>query len=943
MAVEFRVLGPVEAGITDDADGSAGGSLLELGTARQRCVLAVLLAEANRLVQTEQLVDRVWGEQPPQQARGTLRSYVSRLRTALAGVGEVTLARRPGGYLLAVDELAVDVHRFRHLAVEARASEGARALALWERTLELWRGEPFAGLDSPWLSETRALWEHEWFAAQLDRFDAGLHCGRHAELLGQLTALARAHPLDERLASQVMLALYRSGRQADALDHFRQIRERLAEELGTDPGSALQQLHRHILTADPATAGPPTSMTGGRPSVPRQLPAAPPLFVGREKELAELTAALHAHVETGAKVVISAIGGGGGIGKTWLALRWAYQQTARFPDGQLYVNLRGFDPTGQPTTVETALRGFLDALGAAPAEIPADTDTQATLYRSLVAGKRLLIVLDNARDTGQVVPLLPGTPTCAVVITSRNALPALTTTHGARLLPLDILNRDEARRVLTEHLGAERIAAEPAAVDELLRHCSGLPLALGIVAARAVMHATLPLTVVAEELQQAAGRLDALDVGEAELSLRTVLSWSHHALSSEAAALFALLGLAVGADISRQAVASLAALPVARVTTVLRQLETAHLVLQHAPGRYRMHDLVRLYAAELAQSLPPARREEARSRLVDFYLHTAFTAERLLEQARRPIELGRPAPGCEPHALGDVSAASAWLDAEHANLLAVQHLAVEHGWHTPVWQLAWCLTTFHYRRGHHQDLAMWQAGLTATQRLGDPAAQALAHRLLGGAYSKAGMHAEAVSHLTQALALAEQAGDLLVQAHNHFALATAWEQQGNRQQALTHATCALRLSSALGDPVWEAHTLNAVGWYEAHLSHYTPARAHCERALAIFGCHGDRTGEAAALNSLGFIAFRTGCYHRALDYYQRVLSLRRDLHDTYHQADVLEFLGRTHQALGDLDRARSAWRRALESYRTQRRLEDADRVQRYLAALDGQVPAVPGE
>ncbi|MCA1675170.1 MAG: hypothetical protein LC799_24255, partial [Actinobacteria bacterium] len=331
----------------------------------------------------------------------------------------------------------------------------------------------------------------------------------------------------------------------------------------------------------------------GADPVPRQLPGASRLFTGRARELIRLTAVLDTGAEQGATVVISAIGGAGGIGKTTLALHWAHQNMERFPDGQLYVNLRGFDPSGTPMPPAMAVRGFLDALGVEPGAIPVDLDAQAGLYRSLVAGKRMLIVLDNARDTAHVAPLLPGSPTCTVLVTSRQQLAGLVTAHGAWHLALDTLTEVEGRELLTRHLGPDRVAAESEALSYLLERCAGLPLALGIVAARAVAHPRFPLAVLAEELRETAARLDAWDAGELNVNLRAVFSCSYDALAAEAAEVFRLLGIAPGPDISLAAVASLTAQSITRARALLRDLEAAYLVQQHAPGRYRMHDLIR--------------------------------------------------------------------------------------------------------------------------------------------------------------------------------------------------------------------------------------------------------------------------------------------------------------------------------------------------------------
>lgn len=501
MTVKFGLLGTTEARID--------GLLVEdLGHPRQRHVLAALLIGANRPVPAKQLIDRVWAGRPPQRALGTLYSCISRLRRALAPASrDVRIARQAGGYLLTVDPSAVDLHHFRRLVVRAGAAHrDERAADLLERALGLWRGEAFAAADTPWFNALRAVAHQERLAAELDLADIRLRRGDHARLLPELSARAQQHPLDERVAGQLMTALYRSGRAAEALDLYQAVRRRLADEPGIDPGPALRQLHQQVLTAAPVLATPavrPATRSAPSPTpVPRQLPAPPLLFTGRTRELGLLDSPFGPSTGQAHSVVILAIGGVGGIGKTWLALHWAHENLERFPDGQLYVDLRGSTPLGEPVQPRTAVRGFLDALGADPATVPADPDAQAALYRGLTAGKRLLIVLDNARDTAQVAPLLPGSPTCTVIVTSRRRLAGLAVAHGARPLILDTLTDTEARRLLTRYLGTDRVAAEPEGVTALLDHCAGLPLAIGVLAARATTSPGVRLTELAAELHE---------------------------------------------------------------------------------------------------------------------------------------------------------------------------------------------------------------------------------------------------------------------------------------------------------------------------------------------------------------------------------------------------------------------------------------------------------
>lgn len=936
MGSELRLLGDVALEVD--------GRPVDLGHPRQRYVFAALAAEANSLVPVDGLVDRVWGGNCPPRAREALYSYVSRLRQALSAAGCAQVVRRSGGYLLAVEPMTVDLALFSRLVADARAAaDDEQASGLFERALGLWRGEPFAGLDTPWFNALRGSLARERLEAELDRNDIGLRSGRHGALLAELYARTAAHPLDERLTGQLMLALHANGRSAEALQQYRDMRRRLTAELGTEPRPALRLLHQRILAADPTLPGGrdvarPASEQP-RTQVPHQLPPAPRLFVGREPELAFLSEIVErGELEnSGGAVTIVIVGGAGGIGKTCLAVRWGQQNAERFPDGQLYLNLRGFDPSGPPIAPAAALRVLLDALGVAPAAVPADQDARSGLFRGLVADKRMLVVLDNAHDSAQVAPLLPGRSGCTVLVTSRNRLGALVTAHGARSLTLDALDRAAARGLLAGHLGRDRVGSEPRAASELLDWCAGLPLALSIAGARAAAQPELPLGALTEELREATTRLDALDAGELSANLRAVFACSYQALDPATANVFGLLGVAPGPDIGLRAAASLTGLPMAETRRLLRNLEHAHLLAQYKPGRYRMHDLIRLYAAERStQDHSPQAHAAAQERLVDYYLHTAYAGEMLLRPQSEPIQLSACAKGSQPEELGDPGRALAWFATEYANLLAAHRLAQESGLHRAAWQLPWAMDTFRYRNGYRRDnITGWAAGLAAVGRLPkpDPQARMLALRRLGRAHSMAGEHDEARSLLQQSLDLAETIGDRAGQAYTQTFLGWAWELRGDVEQALARCESALALFQELGDRSWEWIALNAVGWYCAQLSRYDDARAHCERALELSRASGDTSGAASILDSLGYIAYRTGDYAQALIQYQGTLDLYREFGNRYSEADTLVRLSEAHEMAGSTHAAAQALRQALELYRAQLRTADAEQVERRLAEL----------
>ncbi|WP_410596820.1 tetratricopeptide repeat protein [Amycolatopsis sp. lyj-23] len=664
--------------------------------------------------------------------------------------------------------------------------------------------------------------------------------------------------------------------------------------------------------------------------VPR-LPARPRSFTGRTRELAEITKSLPAAADDAGAIV--AIVGMGGIGKTWLALQWAHDNAELFPGGQLYVNLRGFDPSGAPVEPPEAIRGFLEALRLPPGSIPLDAEAQAALYRDAVADRRMLIVLDNARDSVQVAALLPGSPSCTVLITSRNQLTGLLTTHDARSLTLDVLDAPEARELLAKRLGPGRVETDRVAVSKLVTYCAGLPLALGIVAAYAATYADLPLALLAAELGEASARLDALDGGELTSNLRAALSWSYEALETEAAHVFRLLGMAPGPDIGLPAIAALTGVPAGRVTALVRQLENAHLVQRHGASRYRMHDLIRLYAGERAAE-PRSGGTPALRRLVGFYLHTSHAGERLLYPHRKPIDVGeRPSRSPLPEFADDASILT-WFDAEHANLLAAQQAAVRFGWPDLAWQLAWTLHGYLLRRGHlHEQLRTWRVALTAAEQLEDPGLEGHARRLLGQAYARAGLRAEASSHLHRALGLARQSGDTHGEARAYYDLSWVWRQVDDRL-ALDYAELALRLFRTLANPVWEGEALSMVGWYQALLGDFRRAGTSCQEALDLFVRHGNRQGQAVTLDCLGYIEHHRGRHERALVCFRESLELCRNLGATYYEADTLDHLARTHAALGQHAEARTAWVRALALSRAQHRITDVNRIMRQLADLE---------
>lgn len=789
----LRLLGPVRWE-------TAGGDL-DLGTVKQRTVLAVLAADAGRLVSWSQLVDRVWDEGAGQGARQALYTYATRVRRVLAaagaaGAGPARLLRRPGGYLLEMDPRKIDVHQFDRLVAEAAdpSSLQDRRARLLEDALALWHGVPLADLPGDWAARMRISWQPRQVDVALSWAQTRLRLGEPEPVIGRLRDLVADHPLMEPLMAALIQALAAAGRQAEALQCYAACRARLADELGTEPGSELRELHEAVLrgSAVPRIAASPAAENrrdlGVVCPVPAQLPADVPAFAGRTEHLTRLDALLPPATSTTA--VITAVSGTAGIGKTTLAVHWAHQIADQFPGGQLYVNLRGYDPSGRALDLATAVRGFLDALGVPPERIPTDLDTQTALYRSMIADKRMLVIIDNARDADHARPLLPGAPGCLAVVTSRDSLTELVAGDGAHALTLDLLTHTEARELLSHRLTPCRVAAEPAAVNQIITTCAGLPLALALIAARAATHPRFPLTALAAELSDTTRQLNTLDTGEILGQLQAVFSWSYTTLTPPAARVFRLLGLHPGPHISTPAAASLAGLSPARTRPLLAKLIRAGLLTEPMPGRYGFHDLLRAYATHLTHTIDSDQiREMATLRMLDHYAHTAHTADHHMHPDRDPVPmpLDPAAPGTTPEPLADQQTAIEWLNAERPVLLATQQLAANAGRDTHTWQLAWALNTVLRRRGRwHEQRDTWQTALPAAGRLPHPAA-AYAHSLLGDVLTSLGDADQADTHLHHALHLYTKANDPTGQAHTHHVLSYLWERRDRLDRALDHA------------------------------------------------------------------------------------------------------------------------------------------------------------
>ncbi|GLY97872.1 BTAD domain-containing putative transcriptional regulator [Actinoplanes sp. NBRC 103695] len=914
-SLRFRVLGPLEV-VRD-------GIPVPLGSPKQRLLLALLLTRPQQAMAVDQLAETMWQGTPPRSATENLRTYVHRLRAALGA--EVIHGRGRTGYVLDIAPEQVDSAEFLDTAGHGRATLAAGSVRagrdLIDDALRLWRGPAYAGLDDvDVLAAEQARLDAHRLSSVEQRIDADLALERHLEVVPELTALVGEHPFRERFHAQLMIALYRAGRRADALAAYRRVRRLFATELGLEPRPELSGLHGAMLRGDEVIGGGPGPASRSSRPVPSQLPPDTAVFTGRDRELDRLSELLGERVATGTPVVIATIGGIGGVGKTWLALHWAHRHLDRFPDGNLFVNLRGFDPHSRPLSGAEAVRGFLSALGVPPGAVPADADAQVGLYRSLVAGRRMLIVLDNVHDSDQIAGLLPGSGQSTVLVTSRNRLAGLVAGKGAVPLALDVLTDDQARALLTARLGPAVVEAWPDAVGTLIRACGGLPLALGIVAARALLEPGLALSDIAERVADRSTRLHELDDGDQHASVRAVLSWSYGVLAEPQAELLGLLGLAPGPDIGTATAAALVGKGRAETAALLRELERRSLIGRTGPDRWQLHDLVRLFAAEEARRAG-ADEAAALRRLVDHLNHTAYAADLTLNPERPPLNLRAPVRGAAPDPPAGLSAALDWFDAEFAAIRAAQQVALDHGWWDPAWQLARSLDTFCWRRHRNEDRhTVWTAGMTAADRLGERAVFARAARLYGDACLRSGRRAEGMAQLDRALAIGRDLGDDEDVMLTLSTLCWATWQNGDPEAALRHALAALGLAERFGRQAQLADRHNAVGWYLIQLDRFDEARGHLDLALSLARRHGHREVEAATLDSLGSLEHRLGRHAQALAWFQLCLPVMDEIGDDHFLAEVWQRIGDEQAALGDLGAARGSWQQAVTLFEQQRRL-----------------------
>lgn len=892
---------------------------VDLGPPQQRALLALLLAAGGQPVGLTEIVDALWGDAPSSSAVNLVHRYVGALRRLFepdlpVRASGAWLARVGSGYRIAVDSSCADLPAFRELAAAARAASALSAaprdgaVALFLRALELAADPPAAGIDALREHPTVLAVDRERTAVALEAADAALAAdaslaaGSAASVVPFVQRVAVGNPLDEPLHARLVLLLAEAGRHAEALTTYQAIRRRLADDLGIDPSPVLHDAHQRVLRAGPQKQPDPPRVR------PAQLPASLSMFAGREAEVDAVLELIEDDRELARSPVIATISGLAGVGKTTLALHVAHRLAAAFPDGQLYVNLRGFDAAGRIVAPVDALRGFLEALGITGKTMPDELDDRAARYRSTMAGRRMLVVLDNAHDTDQVRPLLPGTPGSAVIVTSRNRLTSLIAHEGGRPVHVGPLSTDDARALLVRRLGAARVAEDPKATERIIAACAGLSLALAIVGARAAA-SSFNLSALADELGPATGTLDALAGDDAAVDVRAVFSWSQRALSPAAARLFRQLAAHPGPEISTAAIGSLAGLSAREVRAPLGELIDGNLVSLPAPGRFALHDLVRVYAEELL--VDAGERSTALARVIGHY--SASTRAAYLVFGRPPVGVLSPIPdGVQPETFVDIAAAVQWYVRERVALAALIETAGSLGDHRGAATIVLDARPMNQSVDTaHETLPLALAGLRAARTLGDPVLEAEASRDVGAKYGRMGQYDEAVRHYQRALELFVRIGDAVGETNTLRNMSITSAMRHDRADALDCARRAVAAGRRSGSRTTLAVALMTLSTNQHDHGLDEQVLETAEEGLAIVRAEGLTYLEVPLLGACGRAHTRLGAPDRALPLFEQALGMSKDHEDLFEEITLLGNYGEALFAVGRRTDARTVWLRYL--------------------------------
>jgi DNA-binding SARP family transcriptional activator len=903
--VQFRLLGPLEL--------TAAGERVPIGGTRQRIVLATLLLEHGRVVPTERLVTAVWDGDPPATSRTQIQISISRLRALLAELGLAdAILTHESGYLIRVPEPAVDLARYARLVADGRSAvrrrQAAEATATLRAALALWRGDAVSGIRSRLLRSVALRLDEERLAVTEECIDLEIQTGRQHQVIGELRGLVAAHPLRERLHGQLMLALYRDGRQAEALEAYRTARQILVEEHGLDPSERLRALERAILDSEPGVAHP---LAAPDPVVPRQLPAEVRGFVGRTGPVREIRRFLTA----GPNRVVT-VSGPAGVGKTALALSAAYQLAGQFPDGQLFAHLRGSD--SRPVPPAQVLDQFLRALGVAPATLPTEPAALASRYRSRVAGHRLLVFLDDAASARQVEPLLPAGPEAAVIITSRGALAGL---RNAGHVDLAAFSPEASRLLLSEVLGEARVAAEPAAAAAVADACGHLPLALQIAAAKLSVRRHWPIARMADRLGDESRRLDELSLDGG--GIRASLLVSYEALGADARRLLLLLGALGATDFASWVAGPLLDVDAGDGADVLDELVDGRLVEVHTGtghrARYRLHDLVGVFARELlASTVPAGERTAAQHRLLRGWLYLAGQAHRREYGGDFTVLHSDAPPWPLPAAVVDELVADpiGWFESEHANLVAAVRLAADLDYPDLCWDLAATSVTLFETRAYRGD---WrethELALQVVGRHGDRRAEAALRCSRAGLALVEQRFSDARSDLTAALAWFDESADRHGRGLALRSLASIDRLQGRYPQARDRYQQALADLQAAGDQVGEVHVLINLAQVHADQGDYAAAEELLCRALAMCTRVGARRVTAQTRHRLGQLYLAQGEIAKAEAEFTAVLGSATVADDLVGTGYALLGLGTVQLGRREVDRAAALFAEALEKMR----------------------------